>query len=411
MGETPERERLVRELRDLGFDASAVPTAAAAASTAARLLPDAVVLASSLDPMDRWHAMKRLHDQVETREIPTVALAATEGSAVLALRIREALTRGFRSQPAEVVEDDINLAPTDLPAPIRSRAPSGPPQSTRIGRPAAPDPQDTGRILVVDDDEINRDLLSRRLQRKGYQVGLASGGEQALAMLGEHDLVMLDWMMPGMSGLEVLRRAREQWSRIELPIIMCTARSESKDVVEALGLGANDFVTKPLNFDVVHARVRTQLGVAQLHRALRSSEERYRALIENTGDMIVQHRLDGRITYVSPACRALLGYEPAEMLSKPMTHWMHGLDRHALEAQYAAWNGHPPAYTYVARWHRKDQVFAWIETSCRLAVVGAEPMIHAACRDVTEHMSRLPGDEPPLPLGGDIMAHPGWRAG
>jgi DNA-binding response OmpR family regulator len=116
-------------------------------------------------------------------------------------------------------------------------------------------------LLVVDDQEENRDMLSRRLMRKGYTVLTAADGSEALKMLALHDvdLVLLDIMMPGLSGFDVLREVRLTRSAAELPIIMATARTDSEDIVEALELGANDYVTKPLDFPVVLARVTAHL--------------------------------------------------------------------------------------------------------------------------------------------------------
>jgi len=116
-------------------------------------------------------------------------------------------------------------------------------------------------ILVVDDDELNRDMLSRRLERKEYRVLVASDGSEALEMAGGEllDLVILDIMMPGMSGLEVLKILRQTRSATELPVIMASAKGESQDVVNALELGANDYATKPLDFPVLLARIEAQL--------------------------------------------------------------------------------------------------------------------------------------------------------
>ncbi|MBI5544497.1 MAG: response regulator, partial [Deltaproteobacteria bacterium] len=121
----------------------------------------------------------------------------------------------------------------------------------------------SGELLVVDDNEMNRDMLSRRLRHKGYRVEVAEDGEQALRMLASRsfDLVILDVMMPGISGLEVLVRLRADRSASDLPVIMATARDTSEDVVEALRMGANDYVTKPLDFPVVLARVQAQLAL------------------------------------------------------------------------------------------------------------------------------------------------------
>lgn len=135
----------------------------------------------------------------------------------------------------------------------------------------------TARILVVDDSEANRESLRRRLARHGYDVVDAADGPAALELIERcpFDLVLLDVMMPGMSGLEVLEEVRKRRSPTDLPIIMATAQDESEAVVAALDRGASDYVTKPLDFPIVLARVRTQLllkksvdRAAQLERNL-----------------------------------------------------------------------------------------------------------------------------------------------
>jgi serine/threonine protein kinase len=116
-------------------------------------------------------------------------------------------------------------------------------------------------LLVVDDSEINRDMLRRRLERKGYTVVTAENGEQALELVARDpiDLVLLDVMMPGLSGLDVLRIMRGTPTGKDMPVIMATARSDSTDIVEALDAGANDYVIKPLDLPVVIARIEAQL--------------------------------------------------------------------------------------------------------------------------------------------------------
>ena len=131
-------------------------------------------------------------------------------------------------------------------------------------------------ILIVDDQDTNRDVLGRRLNRRGYDTRDASGGLMALEMMAanDFDLILLDVMMPGMSGLEVLQRIRQTHSRAELPVIMVTARDQSADVVEALQLGANDYVTKPVDFAVIMARVETQLSLRNSVRQIIKLERR-----------------------------------------------------------------------------------------------------------------------------------------
>jgi CheY-like chemotaxis protein len=117
------------------------------------------------------------------------------------------------------------------------------------------------RLLVVDDVEDNRSLLRRRFTRLGYEVMEASDGAKALAMAATYpfDLVLLDIMMPGIDGMEVLQRLREVHSETALPVIMVTAKAASEDVVEALLMGANDYITKPVDMEVAAIRVEMQL--------------------------------------------------------------------------------------------------------------------------------------------------------
>jgi sigma-B regulation protein RsbU (phosphoserine phosphatase) len=134
----------------------------------------------------------------------------------------------------------------------------------------------SARILVVDDNEMNRDMLARRLARTGYTVETADSGKAALEKIltGNFSMVMLDIMMPDIDGLAVLQRTREFYSKTELPVIMATAKSEGSDIAKALSLGANDYVTKPLDFKIVSARVENVLGYALAARELILANER-----------------------------------------------------------------------------------------------------------------------------------------
>ena len=161
----------------------------------------------------------------------------------------------------------------DDPPPRTGAVEAAPPP---VRAPLAPVEPAGVSLLVVDDNELNRDMLSRRLGSRGFKVAVADDGAQALAMIGqqEFDLVLLDVMMPGLSGIDVLRRLRERFSESDLPVVMATARDTTEDVVEALHLGANDYVTKPLDFPVVLARVETQL-------ALRRQKQEITRLVRN----------------------------------------------------------------------------------------------------------------------------------
>jgi sigma-B regulation protein RsbU (phosphoserine phosphatase) len=138
----------------------------------------------------------------------------------------------------------------------------------------------SGSHQLVDDEQMNRAMLALHLARQGFKITAAEGGTEALQWIDEHpfDLVLLDVVMPGLSGLDVLGRIRQHHSMTDLPIIMATAKDQSADIVEALRLGANDYVTKPFDYPVVLARVKTQLAlkrsVDQIHRLERSLEQR-----------------------------------------------------------------------------------------------------------------------------------------
>jgi two-component system phosphate regulon response regulator PhoB len=116
-------------------------------------------------------------------------------------------------------------------------------------------------ILVVEDEEALATLLQYNLDKEGYRVELCADGEEALIRIDEKlpDLVILDWMLPSVSGIEVCRRLRQRSSTRNLPIIMLTARSEESDRVRGLDTGADDYIVKPFLMSELTARVRAVL--------------------------------------------------------------------------------------------------------------------------------------------------------
>ncbi|WP_172331356.1 phosphate regulon transcriptional regulator PhoB [Mangrovicoccus sp. HB161399] len=116
-------------------------------------------------------------------------------------------------------------------------------------------------VLVVDDEPSQRDLLSYNLEAGGYRVISAADGEEALMLVAEDhpDLVVLDWMLPSVSGIEVCRQIKSRSETRSLPVIMISARAEEGDRVRGLETGADDYVTKPYSVAELMARIRTQL--------------------------------------------------------------------------------------------------------------------------------------------------------
>jgi signal transduction histidine kinase len=191
-----------------------------------------------------------------------------------------ALVRGMVCGPAATVE----AAPVP---PATPEAGTLPPVLVRIA------PEDgSGRVLIVEDNAANRDLLRRRLEKEGHQVWEAENGVQALEKLGEgqFDLLLLDVMMPEMDGFEVLARVKRD-SRLEgLPVIMISALDEIQSVVRCIEMGAEDYLPKPFDPVLLRARIGASLEKKRLRdRERRKTEELEEALhrLKATQDQLV----------------------------------------------------------------------------------------------------------------------------
>lgn len=116
-------------------------------------------------------------------------------------------------------------------------------------------------VLVVEDEAALATMLRYNLEKQGFRVEEAADGQEALTRISEAqpDLVLLDWMLPVMSGIEVCRQIRRRPNTRDLPVIMVTARTEDQDAVRGLNTGADDYVTKPFNMDALLARMRALL--------------------------------------------------------------------------------------------------------------------------------------------------------
>ncbi len=158
------------------------------------------------------------------------------------------------------------------------------------------------RILVVDDNASNRDLLSRRLQRQGHTVLQAEDGTAALAMVAKEslDLVLLDLMMPGISGYEVLARLKADPKHRDLPVIMISALNELDSIVRCIEAGADDYLAKPFDPTLLRARVGSSLDKKHLRdreremvEALRVEKQRSEQLLLNILPQAIVTRLNG----------------------------------------------------------------------------------------------------------------------
>jgi sigma-B regulation protein RsbU (phosphoserine phosphatase) len=144
------------------------------------------------------------------------------------------------------------------------------------------------RVLLADDERVTRRLLEAHLSRFGYDVVSVNDGLNAWNVLQAPDapsLVVLDWGMPGLDGLEVVRRLRATSRDTYTYVLLVTSRAAKADVVEGLSAGADDFVSKPIDPDELHARLRTGERIVQLERTLASRLKELEAAMEHVHEL------------------------------------------------------------------------------------------------------------------------------
>jgi diguanylate cyclase (GGDEF)-like protein/PAS domain S-box-containing protein len=221
------------------------------------------------------------------------------------------------------------------------------------------------RLLIVDDNEMNRDMLARRLSKKQYEVKTAENACDIEARLQREpaDLVLMDIEMPLVSGLDALVQIRKTYTQHQLPVIMVTAKSQSEDIVKALELGANDYVTKPIDFPIAIARIHVQLALKKAEQALRESEERYALAARGANDGLWDWDLKENTIYFSPRWKTMLGHQESEIGNSP-DEWfnrIHQADHEQVRRRITAHlNGVTPHFESEARMRQKDGVFRWM---------------------------------------------------
>jgi len=171
-----------------------------------------------------------------------------------------------------------------------------------LDAPSVDSADEAGRILVVDDNEMNRDMLTRRLQRQGHTVVLASNGREALDRLREEevDLVLLDILMPELDGFQVLERMNAANQLRDVPVIVLSALDHLEGIVRCIEMGADDYVSKPFNPVVLRARVSASLEKKRLRdreqehlRELAIEREKSEGLLLNILPAPIAERLKG----------------------------------------------------------------------------------------------------------------------
>ncbi len=186
----------------------------------------------------------------------TLALSQGGGS------IDPALLSAIRRTPVSIMPE-ARVHPADETGPLKSNEPVIPFISDADNHHY--------NVLIVDDEPINLQVLSNHLTLKNYHIAQARNGPEALRLIDtgfKPDLVILDVMMPKMSGFDVCRKIREKHPASDVPVILLTAKNQTQDVTEGFNAGANDYVTKPFSKDELLARIHTQLDLSHLYNRL-----------------------------------------------------------------------------------------------------------------------------------------------
>ncbi len=222
-------------------------------------------------------------------------------------------------------------------------------------------------ILVVEDDKFTGRMMELQFKKHGYSIHVATNGEEAMELLREHpfDLVLSDVMMPRVSGLELLRKIRESYSKEVLPVILLTAMESSPKMGEALRLGASDFFTKPKEFGLTLARVALHIELKKARETLRYHEPAQGPAFRTTGDGLWNWNIARDTVSFSSRWKAILGFDPKE-LTPTIDEWFGRVHPEDYERFIKAMRAHHerknPWFEIDYRMSTKREVYIWVHT-------------------------------------------------
>ncbi|HUQ07301.1 MAG TPA: response regulator [Kofleriaceae bacterium] len=256
------REELVEQLSAAGYRVLQAGTGEEGLALAAATRPQAVVVDGILPGIDGATVIRRLTSDAVLRGTPCVLMTASEGAA----DELQALEAGADAYFAKSESFDIVLA--RLAALLRGERAAASPL------PPAASMLTPKRVLAIDDSPTYLDALGTQLQREGYDVVLARSGEEGLELLASQpvDCILLDLVMPGLSGEETCRRIKQSLESRDIPLIMVTSLDDRAAMLAGINAGADDFVAKGNDFEILKARLRAQLRRTQFeteHRRVR----------------------------------------------------------------------------------------------------------------------------------------------
>ena len=252
------REEMRAALEEAGYEVLLAASGEEGLRLVAGLTPEALVVDHALPGIDGPTLIRRLRADARLRHVPCLLLTGSDGADQL-----QALDSGADAWVNKRQGPEVLLL--RLGALLRSPRPQADP-----ARPSLLAPK---RLLVVDDSATYRHEVAEPLRAEGYDVALAASGEEALELLGVQpvDCVLLDLVMPGLTGHDTCRRIRATPAWKDVPVVMITAHDDHQSLIDAINSGADDYIAKATSLDVLKARVRAQL------RRKQSEDEHRRA--------------------------------------------------------------------------------------------------------------------------------------
>lgn len=181
------------------------------------------------------------------------------------------------------------------------------------------------KILVVDDEPANLRLVQAQLKHEPYNVVTATNGFECLEIAGSDDppeLIVLDVMMPGMDGFETCSQLKSNPDTAMIPVIMVTALKEVTDRVEGLKSGADEFISRPLNKEMMIVRIRALLGLRWAQKQVENDRQKFSAILEQSSDAVIVVSPDEYITIFNKAAEALFDISKADVINQPVSDFL-----------------------------------------------------------------------------------------
>ena len=304
------RGELKQSLENAGYEVREAATGEEGLASAAAQRPDAVIVDGMLPGIDGATVVRRLKSDTALRGTPCLLLTAAEGT-------RDELQALEAGADAYVHKsEDLGLILVRLAALLRG--------ATSAAAETSPSLLGPKRLLAVDDSNTYLQELGNQLRQEGYDVVLAASGAEALALLEVQpvDCILLDLVMPGLSGQDTCRRIKQRAEWRDIPLVILTGRDDRDAMIEGINAGADDYIAKAAEFDILKARLRAQLRRKHFedeNRRIREqlvrreTEARFQRLLHSNIIGVILGHMEGHLTDANEAFLAMLGYSRAEL--------------------------------------------------------------------------------------------------